>query len=100
MSALDYFNDTHQMVRETVRKFVEREILPHVDIMEAFMEGSVAFITVKFISEQVNVVRDGDDNVVSGEPNTVVEVTDFWTFSRDTKSRDPNWSLVATRSLD
>lgn len=71
-----------------------------VDIMEAYMEGSVANVTIKYISEQVNVVRDGDDNVVSGDPNTVVEVTDFWTFSRDTKSRDPNWSLVATRSLD
>ena len=70
------------------------------DIMEAYMEGLIASITVKIISEQVNVVRDGDDNVVSGDPNTVVEVTDFWTFSRDTKSRDPNWSLVATRSLD
>ena len=34
MSALDYFNETHQMVRETVRKFVEREILPHVDDWE------------------------------------------------------------------
>lgn len=71
-----------------------------VDIMEAYMEGSVANVTIKYISEQVNVVRDGDGNVVSGDPNTVVEVTDFWTFSRDTKSRDPNWSLVATRSLD
>ena len=71
-----------------------------VDIMEAYMEGSVANVTVKYISEQVNVVRDGDGNVVSGDPNAVVEVTDFWTFSRDTKSRDPNWFLVATRSLD
>ena len=71
-----------------------------VDIMEAYMEGSIASITVKLISEQVNVVRDGDDNVISGDPNTVVEVTDFWTYSRDTRSRDPNWSLVATRSLD
>ena len=70
------------------------------DIMEAYMEGPIASITIKLVSEQVNVVRDGDDNVVSGDPNAVVEVTDFWTFSRDTKSRDPNWSLVATRSLD
>lgn len=71
-----------------------------VDIMEAYMEDSVAFVTVKYMSEQVNVVRDADNNVVSGDANTVVEVTDFWTFSRDTKARDPNWSLVATRSLD
>ena len=71
-----------------------------VDIMEAYMEDGVAFVTVKFISEQVNVVRDGDGDVVSGDANTVVEVTDFWTFSHNTNSRDPNWSLVATRSLD
>ncbi|ERS11655.1 acyl-CoA dehydrogenase [Alcanivorax sp. PN-3] len=34
MSALDYFNDTHRMVRETVKAFVEREIRPHVDEWE------------------------------------------------------------------
>ena len=34
MSALNYFNETHQMVRDTVRKFVEREILPEVDDWE------------------------------------------------------------------
>ncbi|MDP6773755.1 MAG: TIM44-like domain-containing protein [Rhodospirillales bacterium] len=38
--------------------------------------------------------------MVEGDPNAIVEVTDFWTFSRDPKSRDPNWTLVATRSLD
>ena len=34
MSTLNYFNETHQMVRDTVRKFVEREILPEVDDWE------------------------------------------------------------------
>ena len=28
--ALDYFNDTHAMVRETTRRFVQQEILPHI----------------------------------------------------------------------
>lgn len=31
---LDYFNDTHRMVRESMRRFVEREILPFVDEWE------------------------------------------------------------------
>jgi acyl-CoA dehydrogenase len=30
MAALTYFNDTHQQMRMTARKFVEKEILPHV----------------------------------------------------------------------
>ena len=26
------------------------------------------------------------------------EVVDIWTFERDTRSRDPNWTLVETRT--
>jgi len=28
----------------------------------------------------------------------VIDVTDFWTFSRDTRSSDPNWTLIGTES--
>ncbi|MDF1820537.1 MAG: acyl-CoA dehydrogenase family protein [Alcanivoracaceae bacterium] len=34
MSSLDYFNDTHRMVRDTTRRFVEQHVLPHVDEWE------------------------------------------------------------------
>jgi len=70
------------------------------DMVEAYTEGALVFVTVKFVSEQVNALIGADGEVVDGDPNAVTEVTDFWTFSRDTKSRDPNWVLVATRSLD
>ncbi len=70
------------------------------DIVEAYMEGRVANVTVKFVTEQVNVTRDADGQVAEGNPNEVITVTDFWTFARDTKARDPNWALVATHSAD
>jgi predicted lipid-binding transport protein (Tim44 family) len=70
------------------------------DVVEAFMEGPVANVTIKFVSDQVNVTHDREGKVVSGDPETSVEVTDFWTFGRDTRSRNPNWTLVGTRSLD
>jgi predicted lipid-binding transport protein (Tim44 family) len=70
------------------------------DIVEAYMEGRVANITVKFVTEQVNVTRDAEGQVAEGNPNEVITVTDFWTFARDTKARDPNWTLVATHSAD
>lgn len=70
------------------------------DIMEAYLEGRVAHITVKFVTDQINLIRDENGDVVDGSPNAVTSVTDFWTFAHDTKSRNPNWSLVATRSLD
>ena len=70
------------------------------EIVEAYMEGRTANITVKFISEQINVTRDENGDVVDGNSNLVTDVTDFWTFTRDTESSDPNWLLIATRSLD
>ncbi|MFQ5763305.1 MAG: Tim44/TimA family putative adaptor protein [Rhodospirillales bacterium] len=70
------------------------------EIVEADVDNSTANITVKFVSEQINVTRDENGDVVDGNPNAVIDVTDFWTFARDTKSRDPNWTLVATSSLD
>lgn len=68
------------------------------DIVEAELQGRTAFITVKFVSEQINVVRDKKGEVVDGNPTAVTKITDVWTFARNTRSRDPNWTLVATRS--
>ena len=70
------------------------------DIVEAFMDDSHAHITTKFFSEQVHVLRDSSGHVIEGNPNQVTDVVDFWTFARDTNAPDPNWHLVATRSLD
>jgi predicted lipid-binding transport protein (Tim44 family) len=68
------------------------------DVIEAAMDGRNAVVTVKFVSEQVNVTRDTEGRIVDGDPNQVSEITDIWTFSRDPKSRDPNWKLIETRS--
>jgi len=70
------------------------------EIVEAYLENRTVNITTKFVSEQINATRDENGEVVDGNPNAVIDVTDFWTFARDTKSRNPNWTLIATSSLD
>lgn len=88
--------------RESAGESMETELLglKSLSITEGRMDGSVAQVTVEFVSEQVNVVRDRDGTVVDGDPERIARVTDLWTFARDTGSRDPNWSLVATRTPD
>jgi predicted lipid-binding transport protein (Tim44 family) len=66
------------------------------DVVQARMDGRTAIVTVKFVSEQINVTRDAEGTVVEGDPQRIAVVTDVWTFSRNTRSRDPNWLLVAT----
>lgn len=68
------------------------------DILEARLQNRIAYVTVKFVSEQVNVTRNRSGEVIDGDPVRVVTVTDIWTFARDSRARDPNWSLVATRT--
>lgn len=70
------------------------------EVVEAYMEGPIANVTVKFISDQVHALLDSDGEVVDGDPNKIIDVTDFWTFIRDTRTDNPNWVLAATRSLD
>ena len=68
------------------------------DISAAELRGTQASVTVRFVSEQINVVRNADSQIIDGNPNEVQKVVDLWAFRRDTKSGDPNWQLVKTES--
>jgi predicted lipid-binding transport protein (Tim44 family) len=69
------------------------------DIVAAELaRGDEARVTVKFVSQQINVTRDQENRIVEGDPSEVANITDVWTFARQVKSRDPNWQLIATES--
>jgi predicted lipid-binding transport protein (Tim44 family) len=70
------------------------------DIIEAEVKNRTAYVTVKFVSELISVTRDTDGEVIEGDPKKVREVTDIWTFARDTGSKNPNWKLVATEAAN
>ncbi len=71
---------------------------PRLDSLE--VTDGRALVAVRFQSEQVNVIRAKDGTVIEGSRDHVESVTDVWTFARDLASRDPNWVLVATRSVE
>lgn len=66
------------------------------DIVGAEMKGSEAHVTLRVISELISATRNKAGEVIDGDPETVAEVKDVWTFARDSRSKDPNWKLVAT----
>lgn len=67
-------------------------------IVGAEMKGTEAYVTLRIVSELISATRDGAGTIIDGDPETVAEVKDVWTFARDTRSRDPNWKLVATEA--
>ncbi|MCB1497966.1 MAG: Tim44 domain-containing protein [Bauldia sp.] len=70
------------------------------EITDASLKGGTAQITVRFLSKLISATHDKEGNVIDGDPVHVGDVTDIWTFARDVASRDPNWKLVATESVE
>ena len=66
-----------------------------VAIEAADLRGSTADITVRFVSDQVNLRSDAQGGIVLGSDG-VTEIIDVWTFQRDLATNDPTWRLVAT----
>jgi predicted lipid-binding transport protein (Tim44 family) len=64
----------------------------------ADLRGMLAEVTVRFVSDQVNMTTGRGGEITAGS-DAITEVTDVWTFQRDTTQPDPGWKLVATRSL-
>lgn len=69
-----------------------------VEIAKANIKANkVAEITVEFVSEQVNILRDAEGKVIEGDENYIQNITDVWTFERAISSTSPNWVLVSTK---
>jgi predicted lipid-binding transport protein (Tim44 family) len=67
-----------------------------VKIVAVALKGRMAEITLTFEAQFISATTDAHGALIDGDTKTVRGVTDTWTFSRDVRARDPNWTLVAT----
>jgi predicted lipid-binding transport protein (Tim44 family) len=65
-------------------------------ITQAQLKGRNAEVTATFNAQYISATLDAAGTVVEGDTKTVRDVTDIWTFGRDTRASDPNWILIAT----
>ncbi len=66
------------------------------ELTDARMFDRLALIKIRFTAQETCVIRDRDGKITSGNPDRVTEMTDVWTFGRDTRSKDPTWLLYET----
>ena len=53
-------------------------------------------VTVNFVSEIITCVKDKNNQIVEGNPDIIITVSDVWKFSKNMWSQDPTWYLVET----
>lgn len=66
------------------------------ELTDASLTGSTARLTVKFTSEQVQLVRGPGGEILEGDPSLLHHVEDEWVFERDVTSKSPNWTIIET----
>ena len=60
-------------------------------------KNNIAKISVEFVSEQVNLLKDKDGNIMEGDEQYIQTIADTWTFEKSVTSTNPNWILVSTK---
>ncbi len=64
------------------------------DIKDHKKMNDILKVTVDFVAEVITCIKDKDKKIVSGNPEQIKKIYDTWVFSRDIKSKNPNWQLV------
>ncbi len=77
---------------DTTIKDVEK-----IDIIEVHIKNDHIFITVRFSAREICVIRDKDDNILSGDPDKTTMMVDVWVFGRELEASGPEWYLYETR---
>ena len=49
--------------------------------------------TAKIVCEIISVKRNKKNEIIEGDPDKIKTVTDYWTFSKNALSGNPNWFL-------
>ncbi len=66
------------------------------EILSASILENKAFITVKFISKQINYITNQAGEITEGKKDEISELSDIWTFKKDLNDTNPNWKISTT----
>lgn len=69
-------------------------------ISDVRLVDGLATVAVDFQSQQKRLLKAEDGSIIDGDEDRIETFLDRWSFERDISSRDPNWLLVETESID
>ena len=96
----DLFADFSEVIDGRKKKQLKYETtfigLKYSKILEFKKIENIYKVTVNFVSEIITCVKDRNNKLVQGNPDTIKTVSDIWEFSKNMWSQDPTWYLVET----
>lgn len=74
--------------------------IPTAEIKKITIDKKIAQVVIKFITDQVHLVKDTTGKIINGSPSQVDQMIDIWTFERTLGSSEAGWHLVAMSSVE
>ena len=94
------FNDFSEVIDDRKKKELKYETtfigLKSSKILEFKKIENIYKVTVNFVSEIITCVKNKNNQIIEGNPETIKTVNDVWKFSKNMWSQDPTWYLVET----
>ena len=94
------FNDFSEVIDERKKKELKYETtfigIKSSKILEFKKIENIYKVSVNFVSEIITCVKDKNNQIIEGNPDTIKTVNDVWKFSKNMWSQDPTWYLVET----
>ena len=89
---------TRSGIRSVNNPFIKVKIngLKSSKILEFKKIENIYKVTVNFVSEIITCVKDNNNKLIEGNPETIKTVNDIWSFSKNMWSQDPTWYLADT----
>ena len=96
------FNHFSELIDERKNKQLKSETtfigFKSTKILEFKKIENIYKVTVNFVSEIITCVKDKNNQIIEGNPDTIKTVNDVWRFAKNMWSQDPTWYLVDTSS--
>lgn len=95
-------DDLYREFDQELKEFSKQKKRPHTtlvsmmsaNLVAACVDKMQAKLTVRFITEQIHVVKDEKGAIVEGDVSQIDQVEDEWTFERTLRTRNPNWTIT------
>ena len=98
----EMFNRFSEAIDERKNKQLKSEItfigFKSTKILEFKKIENVYKVTVNFVSEMITYVKDKNNQIIEGNPDTIKTVNDVWRFAKNMWNEDPTWYLIDTSS--
>ena len=98
----EMFNRFSEVIDERKNKQLKSETtfigFKSTKILEFKKIENVYKVTVNFVSEMITCVKDKNNQIIEGNPDTIKTVNDVWRFAKNMWSEDPTWYLIDTSS--